>query len=112
MKDLVFNYKQPIKIKVVNRKDFPTSGEYIGRPSPLGNPFKIGRDGSREQTIEKYRRWLWTQIQQQTPAYDELRRLATIACQRELDLICWCAPLQCHGDVIKNAITWLQQEAV
>jgi hypothetical protein len=28
---------------------------YIGRPSKWGNPFVIGRDGSREEVIEKYR---------------------------------------------------------
>ena len=27
---------------------------YIGRPSKWGNPFVIGRDGNREQVIEKY----------------------------------------------------------
>ena len=37
-------------------------GEYIGRRgygregSPLGNPFVIGRDGTREQVIAKYGR--------------------------------------------------------
>ena len=30
--------------------------------SVLGNRFKIGRDGSREEVIEKYRRWLWKEI--------------------------------------------------
>jgi hypothetical protein len=24
---------------------------YVGRPSPLGNPYALGRDGSREQVI-------------------------------------------------------------
>lgn len=28
---------------------------YIGRGSPFGNPFQIGRDGDRKQVIEKYR---------------------------------------------------------
>jgi hypothetical protein len=36
---------------------------YVGRPSPLGNPFALGRDGSREQVIARYRRWLWAQLQ-------------------------------------------------
>ncbi len=31
---------------------------YIGRPGPWGNPFVIGRDGTREQVIAKYRTWL------------------------------------------------------
>jgi hypothetical protein len=26
---------------------------YVGRPSPLGNPYALGRDGNREQVIAK-----------------------------------------------------------
>ena len=29
---------------------------YVGRPGVLGNPFVVGRDGSREEVIGKYRR--------------------------------------------------------
>jgi len=31
---------------------------FIGRGSPWGNPFHIGRDGTRAEVIEKYRQWL------------------------------------------------------
>jgi hypothetical protein len=31
---------------------------YIGRPSKWGNPFRIGKDGSREDVIQKYRDWI------------------------------------------------------
>ena len=31
---------------------------YCGRPSKWGNPFVIGRDGSRADVIAKYRRWI------------------------------------------------------
>lgn len=40
--------------KVVHCKRAPFD-IYIGRPSKLGNLFVIGRDGNREQVIEKYR---------------------------------------------------------
>ena len=33
---------------------------YIGRPSPWGNPFVIGKDGSCAQVIAKYWAWLQT----------------------------------------------------
>jgi hypothetical protein len=36
---------------------------YVGRPGPLGNPFVVGRDGSRAEVIAKYRRWLWARLQ-------------------------------------------------
>jgi len=31
---------------------------YVGRPSKWGNPFVIGRDGSRDEVIAKYRAWI------------------------------------------------------
>jgi hypothetical protein len=37
---------------------------YVGRPDPLGNPFVVGRDGSREEMIAKYRSWLWKRLQE------------------------------------------------
>ena len=53
---------------------------YVGRPSPLGNPYALGRDGNREQVIAKYRRWLWARLQEHdSPQEQELRRLLTLA---------------------------------
>jgi hypothetical protein len=46
--------------RVLNKKrdGMPADAVYIGRPSKWGNPFVIGRDGTREQVIAKYRDWL------------------------------------------------------
>lgn len=63
---------------------------YIGRPSKWGNPFTIGRDGTREQVIEKYHRWIITQ--------PEL--LAALPELKGRVLGCWCKPKACHGDVL------------
>ncbi|MBB6469416.1 hypothetical protein HNQ96_005306 [Aminobacter lissarensis] len=63
---------------------------YVGRPSKWGNPFVIGRDGSRAEVIAKYRAWLSSQPEL-LDALDELRGR---------DLVCWCAPHACHGDVL------------
>jgi hypothetical protein len=40
-------------------------GDYIGRGSPLGNPWVVGRDGARSTVIEKFRAFLWDIIQKQ-----------------------------------------------
>ncbi len=63
---------------------------YIGRPSKWGNPFRIGRDGTREQVIEKYRQWIKEQ--------PEL--LAALPELKDKTLGCWCKPKACHGDVL------------
>jgi hypothetical protein len=64
---------------------------YTGRPSPWGNPFHIGADGTREQVIAKYRDWLCDS----PPLLEAARRDL-----RGKNLVCWCAPLPCHGDVL------------
>lgn len=67
---------------------------YIGRGSKWGNPFKIGRDGTREEVIKKYREWIILQPQ----LIEEL----TILKGKRLG--CYCKPLACHGDVLIELI--------
>jgi hypothetical protein len=73
---------------------------YIGRPSVFGNPFVIGRDGTREDVVEKYREWF--HAQDSAEWVRELRQLLRNARHSDLNLVCWCAPQACHGDVIKQ----------
>lgn len=63
---------------------------YIGRPSKWGNPFEIGKDGSREDVIQKYQDWILTQ--------DHL--LLSVPELKDKVLGCWCAPEACHGDIL------------
>jgi len=51
----------------------------VGRPSKWGNPFVIGRDGSRGDVIARYRAWIVAQSDLMG-SLDELRGR---------DLICW-----------------------
>ena len=74
--------------KVLNKwKLNKESGIYIGRGSKYGNPFVIGEDGTREEVIQKYKEWFKTQ----NIEVDSLRGN---------NLICFCAPLACHGDFL------------
>ena len=63
---------------------------YIGRPSKWGNPFAIGRDGTREEVIAKYKEY----IRRRPRLIEDLREEAGET------LGCFCAPLPCHGDVL------------
>jgi hypothetical protein len=65
---------------------------YIGRPSKWGNPFTIGRDGTREEVIAKYREWIKSQP----------RLLADLHELEGKVLGCWCSPQACHGDVLSE----------
>lgn len=96
-------------IRVVHVKDRGWRRvEYVGRPTVLGNPYRIGRDGDRAAVIEKYRRWLWGRMQGDTPQRRELERLLGLAKTGPLALACYCKPLACHGDVIKRALAYLE----
>lgn len=77
--------------RVVHVKDRVPGAVFIGRPGPYGNPFVIGRHGSRLQVIELYRRMLVTNPVLSNRVVEELRGK---------DLACFCAPLPCHGDVL------------
>ena len=74
---------------------------YIGRPSKWGNPFKIGRDGTRKEVIEKYREWI---LGTRNAPNNEIAP-TLIEIQQSLAgqvLGCWCKPKACHGDVLKQ----------
>jgi hypothetical protein len=77
---------------------------YIGRgvwgfrASKWLNPFVIGPDGAREEVIAKYRAWIATQ--------PEL--MAALPELRGKDLVCWCAPEPCHGDVLLELASTIQ----
>lgn len=89
-------------MRKVVRRGAPGS-VYIGRPTFLGNPFVITPDHAREEVIEKYRQWFRDKLKD--PAFAE----RVIAYCGESDLACYCAPLPCHGDVIK---AWLDEGAI
>ena len=63
---------------------------YIGRPSQYGNPFKIGVDGTREEVIDQYRQ----HVMANPGLLEEIRKL------KGKNLVCFCHPKPCHGDVI------------
>jgi len=85
---------------VVNVKTHPYT-RYIGRPGIMGNFYVIGRDGTREECIEKYR---------ETFNKDEaLKKFARENLWNEI-LGCYCKPLACHGDVIAEYLNGLKED--
>jgi Domain of unknown function (DUF4326) len=82
--------QEPQVLNKKNLKGAVPNAIYIGRPSMWGNPFVIGKDGTRAEVIEKYERWLLRQP----------HLMARLDRLRGRQLVCWCAPLQCHGDVL------------
>lgn len=67
------------------------AGVYIGRPSKWGNPFFIGMHGNRAEVVAKYEEYIRAHPTLMEAAKTELRGR---------DLVCFCAPNACHGDVL------------
>lgn len=89
--------------RVVNVRTAPDgSYVYVGRPmrnhpnpdiaagSIWGNPFQVGRDGTVEEVLAKYRARIMA-----SPGL--LHRLHELRGQA---LGCWCHPRPCHADVL------------
>lgn len=79
---------------------------YIGRGSPLGNPFPINDaiGDTREVVIEKFRMWLFSKVKSGEITKEYLASLDGKV------LGCFCKPLPCHGDVIVRAVEWAKEE--
>jgi hypothetical protein len=88
------------QIRIENKHIYKGEGVYVGRPSVLGNIFRIGRDGDRKTVIKKNLRWLRKKYGERGAVYRELHRLAEMARHGDLVLICWCAPNACHAHLI------------
>lgn len=84
----------PTKVYNKNRL-FPGENEnelvFVGRPSKWGNPFEVGKHGTRTQVIAKYKEYLAHRPDLQEAARKELQGK---------DLLCFCHPLACHADVL------------
>ena len=87
---------------VHHRREQVTDGVYIGRPSLFGNPFVIGRDGDRAEVIDRFREYAVDRCYRD-PAFR-----AAVASLHGRWLVCWCAPLPCHGQVLLELAAALQ----
>ena len=86
---------------------------YIGRGSILGNKFTSKpiektkastQCNSREESIEKYKEWLLNELTTNLQVQREMNRIYSMALGKGVNLVCFCKPLLCHGDVIKSIV--------
>ena len=98
-------------IIVVNKKT-NAFDVYIGRGSPLGNPFIMVDYSSaeRERVIEEYRVWFLNMVAVKSPRImSELSRIDELLKNQDVRLGCFCAPKHCHGDVIKEYLNGVRK---
>lgn len=108
-------------VKVVHIKNSLNSpgykSVYIGRGysrdprmenSGLGNPFKLGPHESRGATIERFKEWCWREYNKNPEYKEKIDSLARRVKKGEnIELVCFCKPNPCHGDILKKFIDWL-----
>lgn len=95
--------------QVLNKYKFgiPKGAVYIGRPSKWGNPFELGKDGDRDLVVEKFEKWLTTGESFGNINASEEKRQLILRSLDELsnkDLVCFCAPKKCHGDILLKMV--------
>lgn len=76
----------------------PKGAKYIGRGSPYGNDYVIGKDGTRDEVCDKF-------AEHQLPNID----LRPLMFQH---IICFCKPQRCHGESILQALEVLESEEI
>jgi len=90
----------------IARKGQGLGGVYVGRPTPLGNPFRLLREEDRDEVVARYATWLKEQIRRGNPAVtqalEELYR--TLKRRGNITLVCFCAPRRCHAEVIAEKL--------
>ena len=67
---------------------------YPAKPSIFANPYKIGKDGTREEIISKYKDYIINKLNGDASLVRQLISL------KDKKLGCWCCPEYCHGNVL------------
>lgn len=93
-------------MEIIVGKKYDVGAYYIGRGTPLGNPFvmKNYSDEERNRVCDEYDVWFNKQIENNNPkVMRELDKIIEIL-KRDGKIIlgCFCAPKRCHGDTIKR----------
>lgn len=103
------------------KRDHPRSKTfYCGRRmrdipgSPLANPFKIkGTVVTRPLSIKRYREYFYDMVNHSVYISNAdrnkfMQALADICIAyqsgHDIDLLCWCSPLLCHCEIIKEYV--------
>jgi len=104
-------------IQIVNKyKHKPTLNDiYIGRGSLLGNPFShkentkaLYKVDTVNESIEKYKIWLIENFKNNKEIKNYILSIKEDSELSNINLVCFCKPKACHGDIIKDFIDNLE----
>src|SRR5574337_1336593 len=75
----------------------------IMRGTPYGNPFIMGKDGTRDEIVEMFELYARWRMKIQPRWLDRIV---------DRDVLCCCAPEKCHGDVLVKLAKERKQELI
>lgn len=109
----VWDQRGVTKMPVLNfyhiGKCIPEGAVYIGRggkgltQSKFANPFKLSADEERGATLNRYKEWLWNECLDGRITKHDILSLDG------KDLVCFCAPKPCHGNIIEELIEYVKK---
>ena len=77
----------------IDKQRFPKNS------SNFANPYKISKDGNREEVLYKYKTYIIEKLKNNILLQQELITL------KGKNLGCWCAPEPCHGNILLELIS-------
>lgn len=100
----------PVRVQLSRRKGWrmPENTISVARPGPLGNPFVVGKHGTREECVHLYRVLLSGYLVLSTGPELAEQKAAVAAVKERLpdlrgkNLACWCRldGKPCHADAL------------
>ena len=78
----------------IGRVGFGMSGEF-------GNPYKLWKDGDRDEILQKYQAYFYKRINNDPKFLERVHSL------KGKILGCFCSPRKCHGDVLVEYLNQL-----
>ena len=79
-------------VLIIDKQRFPQTS------SNFANPYKIGKDGTREEVLTKYKEYITKKLENNNTLLNELLSL------KGKTLGCWCCPELCHGNILLDLI--------
>lgn len=78
------------------------NAQYNLAHSKFANPFPVTKNCSRQESIDKYRFWLYEQLKIGNITKQDILSL------EGKNLVCYCSPLPCHSNVLINAFNYIR----
>lgn len=83
----------------------------VGRPTPLGNPFVMHGEHTRDAVCDNYEAWFNDKVARNDErVMNQLRSIWKAGRGKEYVVLgCWCAPRRCHAETIArylNQFLW------